>query len=315
MAAENKLLILADVAPAYLAMLDAVKLPQLQINIATDVDSAKTQLHDCNIILGDPPLIADILQFAPELDWVQSGWAGIDSLCRPGMRRDYLLTGAKGIFGSLISEYVMTYLFIFERQVFAMQRNQLNQHWRPLRYRPAHEITLGIVGLGSIGRQLAKTARHFGIRVIGLNRSGKACEHVEEVYTSADCAGFFVEPDYIVTTLPDTAETKHFINIDKLKLMRSSAVLMNVGRGSIVNEGDLVIALQQGLIGGAVLDVFEEEPLAVNNPLWNLPNVFITPHNAATSFPADIVSIFVENYRRFVRRESLLHLVDFELGY
>jgi len=118
-----------------------------------------------------------------------------------------------------------------------------------------------------------------------------------------------------VLTLPDTPETKHFINTDSLKLMKPSAVVMNVGRGCIINEVDLVTALREGVIRGAVLDVFENEPLAQDSPLWQLPNVYITPHTAAMSFPEDIVRIFVENYKRFLQKQPLSHIIDFDLGY
>jgi phosphoglycerate dehydrogenase-like enzyme len=158
-------------------------------------------------------------------------------------------------------------------------------------------------------------ASQFGIRVIGLNRSGKPCDRVERVYTPGDPGGFFEESDYIVLTLPDTPQTRHFIDADTLGQMKSSAVLMNVGRGRLINEADLVAALREGRIGGAVLDVFENEPLAQESPLWQLPNVFITPHTAAASFPDDIVGIFVENYRRFTQKRALSHVIDFELGY
>lgn len=311
----NKLLILAADAAKYSTLIRAADLQQLEIRIAGDVESARVQIAGCNIVLGDPSLIKDVLASADQLEWVQSSWAGVDHLCRAGLRRDYVLTGAKGIFGSLIGEYVMTYLFALERQVFRMRSNQLKGHWQPLSYRSAKEITLGIIGLGSIGRALALTARHFGIRVIGLNRSGRACDEVDTVYTVDELAGFLEAPDYVVLTLPATPQTRHFINADALKLMKPSAVLINVGRGNSINENDLVCALREGVIGGAVLDVFENEPLAPESPLWQLPNVYITPHNAATSFPDDISRIFVENYHRFLRQEPLLHIVDFELGY
>lgn len=314
-AQENKLLILAAEAAAYETLIHTTGLELSQLSTATDVVSAKAVIHECNIILGDPPLVAAILGSASRLEWVQSSWAGVDGLCKPGLRRDYLLTGVRDVFGPLISEYVMTYLFMNERQVPVMRCNQLKQQWRPLRYRPTREITLGIAGLGSIGRHLAKTARHFGMRVIGLNRTGQACEDVETVYTVDDGGGFFEEPDYIVLTLPETAQTKHFVNAEKLKMMKPSAVLMNVGRGSVVNQHDLIEALRKGTIGGAVLDVFENEPLAADSPLWTQPNVYITPHSAANSFPADIASIFIENYERFTQGNSLLNVIDFESGY
>lgn len=311
----NKLLILAADAAKYAALIKAADLQQLEISSTTDVVSAESMVDGCNIILGDPLAVSAVLVSAQQLEWVQSSWAGVDHLCDPGLRRNYILTGAKGIFGPQVSEYVMTYLFALERQIFTMRSNQLEKCWQPLLYRPSKEITLGIIGLGSIGRHLAGTARYFGMRVIGLNRSGAACDNVEKVYTEDDLAGFLESPDYVVLTLPDTPRTKHFINADVLKMMKPSAVLMNVGRGKLINEVDLVAALREGVIGGAVLDVFENEPLNRDNPLWQLPNVFVTPHNAATTFPEDIVEIFVENYDRFLRQETLRHVVDFDLGY
>ena len=311
----NKLLILIPDPAKYSALIRAANLPRLEVVIATDAESAAATVVDCNIILGEPLLISELLESAQQLEWVQSSWAGVDGLCRPGLRKDYILTGAKDIFGPAISEYVMTYLFAFERQVFAMRSNQLEKHWQVLPHRPAQDITLGIIGLGSIGRHVAGIARQFGIRVVGLNRSGKACADVEKVYTVDDLAGFFEGPDYVVLTLPDTPQTKHFINADVLKMMNPDAVLINVGRGGIINEPDLVNALQNDVIGGAVLDVFASEPLPLQSPLWHLPNVYVTPHNAAVSFPKDIAEIFIDNYQRFLKKEPLHHMIDFELGY
>ena len=311
----NKLLILAADAAKYVALIEAAGLQQLKIKATADVRSAEVLVARCNIILGDPLLVSELLASAEQLQWVQSSWAGVDDLCRPGLRRNYILTGVKGIFGSLISEYVMTYLFVLERRIFTMRSNQLEKRWLPLFYRPSQEITVGIIGLGSIGRHLARTARYFGLRVIGLNRSGRACEDVEKVFTADDLAGFLKQPDYIVLTLPDTPQTKNFINADVLKMMKSSVVLMNVGRGSTINEADLVYALREGVIGAAVLDVFASEPLAQDSPLWQLPNVYVTPHHAATSFPDDIVGIFVDNYQRFIEKKPLRHVIDFDLGY
>jgi len=311
----NKLLILSADASEYGALIESANLQQLEVAMADCVEAAAEKVGDCNIILGNPLMVSGVLGLADSLEWVQSSWAGVNDLCSPGLRRDYVLTNVKDVFGPLISEYVITYLFALERRLFSMRSNQLKRRWKPLPYRLSRELHVGVVGLGSIGRHLARSVRQFGIRVTGLNRSGRPCDHVEKVYTVENSARFFAELDYVVLTLPDTNETRDFINADTLKLMKKSTVLMNVGRGSIINETDLVNALQEGVIGGAVLDVFTEEPLARDNPLWTLPNVFITPHNAATSFPQDIVGIFTENYRRFLQQEPLLHVVDFELGY
>lgn len=311
----NRLLILAKDANNYLSMIRAADLPGVELIAASGQQQAMGQVADCNIILGEPALIEGILSSASRLQWVQSSWAGVDRLCQAQQRSDYVLTGVKDIFGALITEYVMTYVFVLERKMFAMREDQANKRWQPRPYRPAAEISLGIIGLGSIGQHLAKTAAGFGIRVIGMNRSGKPCEGVEKIYTEATLAEFLAEPDYLILTLPDTPKTRHFINAETLAMMKSSVVLINVGRGSIINESDLVTALQQQKIAAAVLDVFETEPLPEDSLLWELPNVYVTPHVAAPSCPQDVVEIFVENYGRFTRGESLLHLIDFERGY
>jgi len=131
-----------------------------------------------------------------------------------------------------------------------------------LPYRLSRELHVGVVGLGSIGRHLARSVKQFGVRVTGLNRSGRSCDDVDKVYTAENSADVFRDLDYVVLTLPDTQETRGFINADTLNMMKKSAVLMNVGRGSTVNETDLVGAIQDGVIGGAVLDVFAEGALA-----------------------------------------------------
>jgi len=311
----NNLLILTEDSQKYTALIKAADLPRLRILAASNTEEATDLLSSCNIFLGEPPLLAKILDSANHLDWVQSSWAGIDALCQPGLRRDYALTGVKGIFGPLISEYVLAYIFALERSIFDMRANQLAKNWQPISFRLSRDISLGIVGLGSIGQHVAQTARHFGIRVTGMNRSGNACDGVEEVFTKEKLAEFLDEPDYVLITLPDTPRTKHLVNADFLRMMKSSAVLMNVGRGNVVSEADLASALDKGEIAASVLDVFETEPLPLDSPLWSMPNVYITPHYSAASFPEDVVRIFSKNYQRFLQKESLLHLIDFDRGY
>jgi phosphoglycerate dehydrogenase-like enzyme len=315
MTSLNKLLILAEDPNEFARMLGNTKLQYLDVLVGNESESASRLVPDCNIILGEPPLIREVLPHAARLQWVQSSWAGIDLLCKQGMRRDYFLTGAKGIFGPLISEYVISWVYMMERRVFETRANQSAKKWQPFSYRPSSDIQMGIIGLGSIGRSLARTASHFGIQVSGLNRSGKPCDEVRAVYTEETMSQFLSTADYVVVTLPDTARTRHLIDAKVLEMMKSSAVLINVGRGAVVNESDLVEALREGVIGGAVLDVFEVEPLPLDSPLWTMPNVFITPHNAAESFPEDVIEIFVNNYARFVAGRRLLHLIDFEAGY
>lgn len=285
------------------------------MQVSNSVESAMAVAADCEIILGEPQLVSQILEAASQLRWVQSCWAGVDSLCQPGLRRDYLLTGVTGQFGQLISEYITGYLFALERGFFEMRANQLESNWKPLPYRRPHDLTVGIIGLGSIGRQLARTVSGFGFKVTGMNTTGKPYQYVDQVYTRDHSDEFFTGVDYLVVTLPATAQTKHFINARVLQKMQPSAVLMSVGRGSVVDEDALIQALQRDEIRAAVLDVFETEPLPLESPLWSMPNVYVTPHVSAVSFPEDIIEVFKQNYLRYLNNESLQQVVDFERGY
>jgi phosphoglycerate dehydrogenase-like enzyme len=311
----NRLLILSEHASQYAELVAAEAPPNLDVVVATDAGAARERIGRCNIVLGDPNMLKTVIRVAERLEWVQSTWAGVDALCAPGLRRDYVLTGVKGVFGPLMAEYVIAYLFGLERQVFTMRDNQRERRWEKLRYRHSRGITVGFIGLGSIGRHIARAVRHFGMRAIGLGRSGGACEDVEVVYTASHIDEFLAQPDYVVMSLPETAQTRGFMDAGKLRMMKPNAVLINVGRGSSIVEADLVEALANGVIGGAVLDVFGHEPLPQSSPLWAMPNVFVTPHNAALSFPADIAAIFVDNYHRFTQSRPLSHAVDFEAGY
>ncbi len=151
--------------------------------------------------------------------------------------------------------------------------------------------------------------------MIGYKRTPSKVPECDTVFTSPDLHSFLATADYVVNMLPDTSETKGMFDAAALSCMKSDAVLINIGRGTAVVEPDLVEALDQGRIGGAVLDVFVQEPLSADNPLWATPNTWITPHNAGTSYAPDIVRIFCDNYRRFVQGRELKYLVDFEKGY
>ena len=310
----NKLLVLSVDAPKYAELLQAADLPFLEVTTQQSRDCG-TDFSDYNIILGDPDLVCQALGSATGLEWVQSTWAGVDKLCGKGLRRDYSLTSVKDVFGPSISEYVLAYIFAIERQIFTQRDHQLNHQWEPLPYRQCSDISVGIAGLGSIGRYLARSLRQFGFQLSGFNRSGSSCDDIQRVYTGTNVRGFLEDPDYVVLTLPDTKETDGFINAETLGMMKNTSVLMNVGRGNAIDEMALASAINGGIIGGAVLDVFASEPLAQQSPLWDLPNVFITPHTAAKSVPENIFDIFVENYRRYLDKAPLLNGVDFELGY
>lgn len=311
----NYLLIVDQDAEHYAQLVAECDLPALTINTATTVEAATARIEDSDILLGPPAMVATLLPHAPKLQWVQSTFAGVDALLQPELRRDYTLTGVKDLFGPLMSEYVFGWILSLERSLFTLREQQKKHLWREIPYRGLSGQTLGVAGLGSIGRHIAATATHFGMRVLGYRRSPGACDAVERVYAGDELHAFLGELDYLVLVLPSTAETTHLIDSTALAAMKASAVLINVGRGNVVKEDDLVEALAAGHPRGAVLDVFEQEPLSQRSRLWDLSNCHITPHIAATSFPDDIAAVFCENYRRFAKGESLNFVIDFEKGY
>ena len=315
MDAHNRLLILSRSAAVYAGLIKDLRLPDLEMAACKTAAEASAHLDRCTIILGEPSRIARVVEGAKVLKWVQSTFAGVEELLRPGARSDYILTGVKDVFGPFMSEYVVGYLLALERHFFTAYRNQQDRTWRRLPYKSLRGRLIGICGLGSIGRHLARTAEHFGLRIWGYKRTAETVPEVERVFTGSEFDEFLSQPDYIVNTLPSTPTTIRLFDEAAFRAMKTTAVLINIGRGDAVVEEALIRALQQGLIGGAVLDVFEQEPLPEDSPLWTLPHVVITPHNSGFSFPGDIVALFAENYRRFSKGESLLYRVDFERGY
>ena len=311
----NRLLVISADYRAYLELLRPQAPKDLPIRGCDSLQDGRRQARSCNIILGDPNLVAGVLEHADRLQWVQSSFAGVDALCRPGLRRDYQLTGVKHIFGPLISEYVFAYVLALERHLFEARRRQAQRRWQSTPYRSLRGQTLGVAGFGSIGRHLAQTGRHFDMDVVAYKRSPGTSELARRVFSGSEFADFLGGLDYLVLALPKTPETDYLIDAAALRLMQRDAVVINVGRGSTLVERDLQQALETGRIRAAVLDVFEREPLSADSPLWGLPNVFVTPHVAAVSFVPDIVRIFFDNYRRFVAGGSLSDRIDFQRGY
>ncbi|MDM3870459.1 D-2-hydroxyacid dehydrogenase [Porticoccus sp. W117] len=311
----NQLLILSNDADEYAEKLRCRNLPDLEIFTASHSDQAQQFASHANIILGTPALIAPLLHRAPNLQWVQSSFAGVEPFCAPELRRDYLLTGVKGIFGPLMSEYVFAYILAFERNLFATRKNQCEKRWHSIPYRSLGSLTIGICGLGSIGQHIAKTAAHFNMTVLGLSRSAKQIVGVEKVFPPEVICDLSQQVDYLVSALPNTSETQGIINDEVFKALGPSAVFINVGRGATVDEPALIDALHRKVIRGAVLDVFQTEPLPQDNPLWCLDSAFVTPHNSAVTFPADITELFFENYKRFQAGQRLQHVIDFSREY
>jgi len=307
-------LIISSLAEEYEQELAAIPDLDIEVSVCKTAKQALQQYRNQTVVFGDPDLVAPILSDLPGIDWVQSTWAGVLPFIR-AKRRDYTLTGVKGVFGSQMSEFVLGYLLAHELRIFARQQAQQKKEW----YRAQSEMLagkcLGVMGTGSIGRHIARTAAAFGMRVNGLSRSGKALQEFDTVFPIAKLDRFLESVDHLVATLPQTPDTDDLLNAGTLARLSSDACFINVGRSNVVDNDALIAALASGELGGAVLDVFDREPLPEDSPLWQVPKLLITAHISAVSHPSLVVPIFAEYLRRYQAQQAMKYAIDFETGY
>ncbi|AWL10968.1 Glyoxylate/hydroxypyruvate reductase [Saliniradius amylolyticus] len=268
----------------------------------------------CQILLADPDLAATALNRLPKVQWIQSTWAGVRPLLNHN-RRNYQLTGIKDVFGVQIREYVLTYLLYFTRQVPEYLSKQKRQCWQPESPKTLAGQTLGILGAGNIGTDVARAASGLGMRVVGLTRSGQCKDVFEQCYAPAQRLEMTAQCDHLVSLLPQTPDTTNLINAELLRQLPRHGVIINAGRGNVIHQQALIDSLTNKQIRGAVLDVFEQEPLPDCHPFWHTPNLIVTQHTAGVSFPKDIAKLFLNNLRHWREGQPLLHRIDFAKGY
>ena len=307
-------LILAPDAQEYLPLLEDLAGGSVTMTIATTAGEARETYAGQPVILGQPDLVAEAFGEMSGVRWVQSSWAGVTPLLDLG-RSDYMLTGVKDTFGSQMAEYVLGYLLANELKIFERLGRQAGHCWWDEPSGTLQGKALGIMGTGSIGRHIARVAQLFGMRITGFSHGGTPVEGFKRVFAGNQLNDFLAEPDYLVCVLPDTPGTRHLLDSNAFCLMKNNCYLVNVGRGALIDEEALAQALVKGELSGAVLDVFQIEPLPNDSPLWHVPGLIVTGHVAAKSQPEDIAQIFRENYRRYVEGEPLKYRIDFEKGY
>jgi len=257
---------------------------------------------------------------APRLRWVQSWGAGVERFLTPGfVASPIVLTNARGIYSVPIAEHVMAFVLSFTRGFHELIRNQLGHRWRyDIQPRELIGKTMGIVGMGGIGTELAKRAQVCGMRVIAVRRrAGLPAPYADDVRGPESLGWLLAESDYVALCAALTRQTRHLIGEEALRQMKPTAYLINIARGGLVDEAALVSALEERRIAGAGLDVFETEPLPDDSPLWDLPNVLITPHCAGSSLHSHrrLMDLFCENLRRYLAGEELLNVVNKQDGY
>ena len=286
----------------------------ISISACTSADQALDEYRGQPVILGEPGMIATVLHKMPDIKWVQSTWAGVTPLIACG-RRDYVLTGVKGIFGPQMAEYALGYLLAHELRVIERANAQRKHDWAHVPSGVLKGKCLGIMGTGSIGQHIAHTAASFGMRITGLNRTGAAVPGFDTVRSVDQLHAFLEEVNYLVSTLPQTNATDRLLDAAALSRLPRDAYFINVGRSNVVDDTALIEVLRNGNIAGAALDVFTEEPLPSDSPFWDTPNLTVTAHIAAISHPALIAPVFIDNYRRYLKGQRLRYVIDFDAGY
>jgi phosphoglycerate dehydrogenase-like enzyme len=286
-------------------------------------DDAQSSLAAARVLLrgGVAASVLDhVVSRAPNLAWIHSFSAGIDRVATPVVReRGLMVTNARGVFSRPIAEYVVMMCLAIARRLPQLLELQRERTWQPLRGRELGSLTVGIVGYGSIGSEVARMLAPFETRIVATRRHAerRADESNVELFGFDRLGEVLRASDVVVVAAPLTEETAGMIGAEQLLQMREDAWLINVARGRLLDEVALRRALESGTIAGAVLDVFTDEPLPDDSPLYATPNLIITPH---TSWSSDRVvdrsiGLFTDNLRRFAEGEPLHNVVDLEAGY
>lgn len=324
---------------AHIARLEAVS-PRLAITVrearaveeVSDLIPTTDVLYTWNVF----PNPAD----APRLRWVQLHQAGVDIAAEHPLysNSDVIFTTSSGVHAIPMAEYTMAMVLAFAHHLPAMMEDKLASQWpkeRWNRYLPKELFgaTIGIVGYGSIGRQIARLAQGFGMKVLAMKQNLRQLEETntymvedtgdpsgeipDRIYPPEALQSMLKDCDYVVITVPLTEQTRHLIDGEALKAMKSDAVLINVARGDVIDQAALIDALQRQQIRGAALDVFTPEPLPTDNPIWALPNVIQSPHISGLTphYYDRTAELFAENLRRFLAGEPLLNQVERSKGY
>ena len=294
------------------------------VELAT-IDDLRREAPDADAFITSAmpytPELAEVLRArAPRLRWMQSRSAGLDRFIAAGIPKGVVFSNAAGVNGSAVAEHAMTLLFTLQRGLIEMERDRLRRVWRAPEYRKSitamEGSTVGVVGLGSIGREIAKRAKAFDMTVVGIVRRPDArYENVDRVVPIGEMRAALPSLDSLILSLPLSRETRHLIGRAELAAMKPSAYLVNVSRGGVVDQKALTETLEARRIRGAGLDVTEPEPLNPDDPLWALDNVIISPHVAGTSEYSHkrFADLVATNLERLKRGEPLVNLIDGEV--
>jgi phosphoglycerate dehydrogenase-like enzyme len=317
------LLVLADPAEPQMRMLEPFR-DRVRIVIGPTLATVADTAPQADAILvwtASRDLLQQVFALAPRVRWLHSRSAGLDSLLFPGLVDSPVpLTNSSGVYSRSLGEFVATGVLFFAKDLHRMQRNQAAGRWEQFDVEEAHGRTMGIVGYGDIGRASARLAKALGMRVIALRRrpeKSQGDELVDEALGTERLHELMARSDYVVVAAPLTPDTRGLVDAAAIAAMKPTGVMINVGRGAIIDEPALIEALRHRRIRGAALDVFAQEPLPDGHPMYGLDNLLLSPHCAdhTETWIDDAMVFFTENLERFLRDELLRNVVEKRLGY
>ena len=319
MPSEFVILVTYNLSPPNLQRIKDIS-PSVEVIATDDPKKIEMSLPEVTVIFGE--IKPSYLPVAKKLRWVHYPYAGVDKALFPEfVASGITLTCSRGLHKHQMTELLFGMMLTFTRRLSTYRRYQLEKKWDTSPFKETEllsDSTLGLLGVGAIGTEMARAAKGFGMRVIGLKRDPSAhVDNVNVLLGRGDLPQLLHDSDHIVVILPLTVETKNLITEREFSLMERKPFFYNLARGSIVNTQDLIQALQEGKIKGAGLDVFDEEPLDKVSPLWSMQNVIITPHvgGLIPHYISAAIGSFLENLSRFLRSEDLLNVVDKRRGY
>jgi phosphoglycerate dehydrogenase-like enzyme len=317
------LLVIANPDEPQLQMLDALP-ASTHVVIGKTFDALHDAARDADVLLkwqGSRTLFEQIWRLAPRVRWVHSMWTGIDRIVFPDLIDSPVpLTNSRGAFSESLAEFAIGAVLFFAKDFRRMVRSQKAGSWDPFDVDWVKSRTLGIVGYGDIGRAAAQKAKALGMKVEVLRRRPELSRNdplVDMLWAPSDLAELLVRADYLLVAVPLTRDTRGLIGARELSALRSSAVIINVGRGPVIEEKSLIQALTDNRVRGVALDVFETEPLPAEHPFYKLENVLLSPHCAdhTPGWLEQAMQAFLDNFERFRAGRPLHNIVDKHAGY
>ena len=295
---------------------------QVGLRYTMTVDELRAALPGADVLLGwdfAAGGLEEVWDAAGDLRWIQWCGAGVNAALFPGLAQsDVVLTNARGVFDRAMAEYVLGLIIAFAKRFHESYDLQIRSEWRHRLSDNVEGAKLLVVGVGSIGREIARISRAVGMQVDGVGRTARAGDQDFDKIHGQDglieCLG---NADYVVLITPLTDETQGMFGAKQFAAMKPSARFINLGRGQLIHEAELVAGLDAGHLAAAALDVFETEPLPAESPLWRHPGIIVTPHNSGdfVGYEAALSALFLDNFRRYQAGEPLRNLVDKALGF